>query len=43
MDEFKLELYPQSSLLVVYSERNDIQIDPGYQRISGIWTLSASC
>jgi hypothetical protein len=38
MDEFSLGKYPQSSLLVVYSERKDIQLDPDYQRISGIWT-----
>lgn len=38
MDEFSLGKYPQSSLLVVYSERNEIELDPEYQRISGIWT-----
>jgi hypothetical protein len=38
MDEFSLGKYPQSSLLIVYSERSDIQLDPLYQRISGIWT-----
>lgn len=38
MDEFSLGKYPQSSLLVVYSERDEIQLDPEYQRISGIWT-----
>lgn len=38
MDEFSLGKYPQSSLLVVYSEREDIQLEPEYQRISGIWT-----
>jgi Protein of unknown function DUF262 len=38
MDEFSLGRYPQSSLLIVYSEREDIQLDPDYQRISGIWT-----
>jgi hypothetical protein len=38
MDEFSLGKYPQSSLLIVYSEREDIQLDPDYQRISGIWT-----
>src|SRR5579859_5099774 len=37
-DEFSLGRYPQSSLLVVYSERNAIELDPEYQRISGIWT-----
>src|SRR5258708_38564830 len=38
MDEFSLGKYPQSSLLVVYSERHEIELDPEYQRISGIWT-----
>jgi hypothetical protein len=38
MDEFSLGKYPQSSLLIVYSDRKDIQLDPEYQRISGIWT-----
>jgi len=38
MDEFSLGKYPQSSLLVVYSERAEIELDPEYQRISGIWT-----
>src|SRR5882724_2253675 len=37
--EFSLGKYPQSSALVVYSERDQIQLDPAYQRISGIWTL----
>jgi len=38
-DEFSLGRYPQSSALIVYSERDEIQLDPDYQRISGIWTL----
>lgn len=38
MNEFSLGRYPQSSLLVVYSERHEILLDPDYQRISGIWT-----
>jgi hypothetical protein len=38
MNEFTLGKYPQSSLLVVYSERGDIQLEPDYQRIGGIWT-----
>jgi hypothetical protein len=38
MDEFSLGRYPQSSLLVVYSERHEIELNPEYQRISGIWT-----
>jgi Protein of unknown function DUF262 len=39
MDEFSLGRYPQSSLLVVYSDRHEIELDPEYQRISGIWNL----
>ncbi|HKB92367.1 MAG TPA: DUF262 domain-containing protein [Opitutaceae bacterium] len=38
-DEFSLGKYPQSSALVVYSEKDAIQLNPDYQRISGIWTL----
>lgn len=38
MDDFTLGKYPQSSVLVVYSERDEIELDPAYQRISGIWT-----
>lgn len=38
MDEFTLGRYPQSSVLVVYSERDQIELDPAYQRISGIWS-----
>lgn len=38
MNEFSLGKYPQSSLLVVYSERGDIQLNPDYQRLGGIWT-----
>lgn len=38
MDEFTLGKYPQSSLLVVYSDRKEIELEPDYQRISGIWT-----
>src|SRR6267142_1548823 len=38
-DEFSLGTYPQGSALIVYSERDGIQLDPDYQRISGIWTL----
>jgi len=38
-DEFSLGTYPQSSTLIVYSEKDGIQLDPDYQRISGIWTL----
>jgi hypothetical protein len=36
--DFSLGKYPQGSLLVVYSEREEIQLDPAYQRIGGIWT-----
>jgi len=39
MDEFTLGTYPQSSLLVVYSDRQDIMLEPEYQRIGGIWTM----
>jgi len=38
MSEFMLGKYPQSSLLVVYSERHEIELEPEYQRIGGIWT-----
>lgn len=38
MNEFTLGKYPLSSLLMVYSERDDIQLNPDYQRIGGIWT-----
>lgn len=38
MNEFSLGKYPQSSLLIVYSERAEIQLNPSYQRIGGIWT-----
>ena len=38
MSDFSLGTYPQSSLAVVYSDREEIEIAPDYQRISGIWT-----
>jgi hypothetical protein len=38
-NEFSLGKYLQSSLLVVYSDRDEIQLDPDYQRIGGLWTL----
>ena len=38
MEKFRLGKYPHSSLLVVYSDRKEIELDPPYQRISGIWT-----
>ncbi len=37
-DEFSLGKYPHSSLLVVYSDRDEILLDPDYQRLGGIWT-----
>ncbi len=37
MDEYRIGRYPQSSILVVYSERSQIELDPDYQRVSGIW------
>lgn len=39
MNDFTLGKYLQSSLLVVYSDRDEIQLDPDYQRIGGIWTV----
>ena len=38
MDEFMLGRYPSSSVLVVYSDKADIELEPEYQRIGGIWT-----
>jgi hypothetical protein len=38
MNDFTLGKYPQSSLLIVYSERKEIELEPDYQRIGGIWT-----
>ena len=37
-DEFSLGKYMQCSLLLVYSDRAAIQLDPEYQRIGGVWT-----
>jgi hypothetical protein len=37
-NDFAIGTYPQSSVLVVYSDRKTIQLDPDYQRIGGIWT-----
>lgn len=37
-NEFSLGMLPQSSILVVYSDRHEIELDPDYQRISDIWT-----
>src|SRR5215471_21057116 len=37
-NEFSLGVFPQSSILVVYSERQEIELEPDYQRIGGIWT-----
>ena len=39
MSDFALGTLPQSSILVVYSDRPEIELDPDYQRISDIWTL----
>jgi hypothetical protein len=36
--DFALGTYPQSSVLLVYSERDEVELNPEYQRISGIWT-----
>ena len=38
MDNFFLSKYMPSSLLVVYSERSEIELGPEYQRIGGVWT-----
>lgn len=38
MSDFVLGNLSQSSILVVYSDRHDIELDPDYQRISDIWT-----
>lgn len=37
MTPFRVGRYHPNSLLSVYSRRGDIQLDPAYQRISGIW------
>ena len=37
-NEFSLGALPQSSVLVVYSDRHEIELAPEYQRISDIWT-----
>ena len=39
MSEFLISDLSQSSVLVIYSDRLEIQLDPDYQRISDIWTL----
>lgn len=39
MKTFTLSTYPQSSILVVYAERNKINISPDYQRIGGVWSI----
>lgn len=38
VNQFILGQYPSSSVLVVYSEREEIELSPDYQRISGVWT-----
>ena len=37
MNEFNLGQYPHPSVLVVYSDRDEIDTDPDYQRTGGIW------
>ncbi len=31
---------PNTTIMRIYSEKDEIQIDPDYQRLGGIWTLS---
>ena len=38
MDEFALGKYTPSSLLMIYSDRDAIELNPEYQRIGGVWT-----
>ena len=38
MCEFELGEYRDSTVLMVYSDRDEIELDPDYQRISKIWT-----
>lgn len=38
LDQFALSKYLPSSLLIVYSDRSVIELDPEYQRIGGVWT-----
>ena len=39
MKNFRVVTMPNSSIIRVYSERQFIQVDPEYQRMSEIWTL----
>ena len=39
MSKFSIGGYQSSSVLVVYSDREEIELEPDYQRIGGIWTL----
>lgn len=38
MSTIRTTLLPQSTILRMYSERNAIQVDPEYQRMSEVWT-----
>ena len=38
MSEFSIGPYYQGTVIVVYSERQQIELDPEYQRISDVWT-----
>ena len=37
MADFTLSDYKNASILVLYSRRNEIKLDPPYQRIGGVW------
>ena len=39
MSEFTISQRPQSSILMVYADKEEIELEPDYQRIGGIWTL----
>jgi len=39
MSDFRLGTYPSSSVLYVYSTRDDIWFDPPYQRLGDVWPL----
>lgn len=39
MSDFSIGTYPHGSILIVYSERHELELDPTYQRISDIWTV----
>ena len=40
MTTFTLGNYPKSSILLVYAERDKINISPDYQRIGGVWSIN---